>query len=229
MLTDIETGLALLTLTVALWLRPWRMLTGALLSPFLAAVVLLPWFWMLPQMLPRSVVAGGISVQLSGACLLTLVLGWPLAVLALTVVAGVVWVAGDRSMAAWLSQWVWLGLVPATLTLALGAVIRRWLPSQVFIYILGRGFLGAALCIFVSGMMYELLYHLVGGVEVEQALVARWLMAWGDAFLTGMFVAIFVAFKPEWLATWSDRRYLVPPPAPGAPPGGGDDSSHPPN
>lgn len=215
MLTDIETGLALLTLTVALWLRPWRMLGGVLLSPFLAAVVLLPWFWMLPQMLPSSVVAGGISVQLSGACLLTLVLGWPLAVLALSAVAGVVWVAGDWSMAAWLSQWVWLGLVPATLTLALGAVMRRWLPSQVFIYILGRGFLGTALCIFVSGMAYELIYHLVGGVEVEQALVARWLMAWGDAFLTGMFVAIFVAFKPDWLATWSDQRYLVPPSSPG--------------
>ncbi len=211
MLTDIEIGLALLTLLAALWLRPWRMLGGELLSPFLAGVVLLPWFWMLPQMLPRSVLAGGISVQLSGACLLTLLLGWPLAVLALTAVATVVWVAGDWSVEVWLSQWVWLGLVPATLALALGAAMRRWLPSQVFVYILGRGFLGTALCIFLSGTMYELLYHLVGGVGVEQALVARWLMAWGDAFLTGMFVAIFVAFKPEWLATWSDGRYLAPP------------------
>ena len=39
-------------------------------------------------------------------------------------------------------------------------------------------------------------------------VVAQWLMAWGDAFLTGMLTAIFVAFKPEWLLTWSDRRYL---------------------
>ena len=37
------------------------------------------------------------------------------------------------------------------------------------------------------------------------------LMAWGDAFLTGMFGAIFVAFVPQWLATWSDQRYLKPP------------------
>ena len=34
-------------------------------------------------------------------------------------------------------------------------------------------------------------------------------MAWGEAFATGMLVAIFVAFKPEWLATWSDARYLT--------------------
>ena len=44
-----------------------------------------------------------------------------------------------------------------------------------------------------------------------RAIVGRWLMAWGDAFLTGMFSAIFVAFVPQWLATWSDARYLQPP------------------
>ncbi len=215
MLTTLETGFALLALTAALWLRPWRMLQGELLTPLLAGLVLLPWFWMLPQMLPSSLVAGGISVQLSGACLLTLVLGWPLAVLTLIGVAGVVLAVGHVPLEGVLSQWVWLGLAPATLTLGLGALMRRWLPDQVFVYILGRGFLGTALCMFAAGLMYELLYHLVGGVAMEQALVARWLMAWGDAFLTGMCTAIFVAFKPEWLATWSDRRYLV---APGAPP-----------
>ncbi len=214
MITTFEFVLAASVLAVALWLRPWRMLGGELLSPFLAGLVLLPWFWMLPQMLPRSLVAGGISVQLSGACLMALVLGWPLAVVLLSGVAGVVWLAGSLSPEAWLSQWIWIGLMPATLTLALGAVLRRWLPAQVFVYILGRGFLGTALCIFLSGVLYELLYHMVGGVGVEQALVARWLMAWGDAFLTGMLVAIFVAFKPEWLATWSDRRYLERPPPP---------------
>lgn len=217
MITLLETVVAIAMVLAALWLRPWRMLGGALLSPFLAGLVLLPWFWMLPQMLPRSLVAGGISVQLSGACLMTLLLGWPLAVVLLSCVGAVVWLVGALEPEVWLSQWVWTGLVPATLTLALGAVLRRWLPAQVFVYILGRGFLGTALCIFLAGVLYELLYHLVGGVGVEQALVARWLMAWGDAFLTGMLVAIFVAFKPEWLATWSDQRYLVPPPPPPSP------------
>lgn len=211
MTAELEALFATLVLGVALWLRPWRMLGGALLTPFLAGLVLLPWFWMLPQLLPHSLVAGGISVQLSGACLMTLLLGWPLAVVLLGSVAGTVWVLGSLPVEAWLSQAVWLGFVPATLMLALGAALRRWLPAQVFVYILGRAFLGTAACLFLAGVLYELTYHLVGGVGVEQALVARWLMAWGDAFLTGMLVAIFVAFRPEWLATWSDRRYLVPP------------------
>lgn len=207
----LELGFALLALALALALRPWRMLTPALMTPLLAGVVLLPWFWLLPQKLPSSVFGGSVSVQLSGACLLTLLLGWPLATLALVAVGAVVWALGAAPVEAWLSQLVWLGLVPSALSLALGAALRRWAPPHVFIYILGRGFLGTALCMFAAGVLYELLYHLVGGVETGDALVARWLMAWGDAFLTGMLVAVFVAFKPQWLATWSDRRYLTPP------------------
>jgi len=209
---ELEVLVAALSLGLALWLRPWRMLNADLLSPLLASVVLLPGFWLLPQKLPSSVLGGSVSVQLSGAGLLTLALGWPLATLALVWVSSVVWVLGTAGLEAWLSQLVWLGLVPSTLCLALGAVLRRWLPPHVFVYILGRGFIGTALCMFVSGVLYELLYHLLGGVDTGDALVARWLMAWGDAFLTGMLVAVFVAFKPEWLATWSDRRYLAKPP-----------------
>lgn len=191
---------------VALWLRPWRMLRGPLLSPALAALALLPWLWLLPQKMPQ-----GLQVQLSGACLLVLMLGWPLAVLVLAGIAGVVWFVGQASPEAVLQQWVWIGLVPATLALGIGAVIRRWLPPNLFVYTLGRAFLGTAAAVFLSGLLFEGLQWLAGAPGRELSLVARWLMAWGDAFLTGMFGAIFVAFVPQWLATWSDARYLKPP------------------
>lgn len=206
MLAWLEATLALLALAVALSLRPWRMLQGGLLTPWLATTVFLPLLWLLPQRMPP-----GLAVQFSGACLLVLMVGWPLAVLALCVVASVVWALGSLSWAAVLSQLVWVGFVPATLALVLGAALRRWLPPNPFVYVLGRGFLGTAACVFVAGAVQELLYRLVGQVGLEQALVAHWLMAWGDAFLTGMAAAIFVAFVPQWLATWSDARYLRPP------------------
>lgn len=195
--------LALTALGVAAWLRPWRMLRGPLLTPALAAVVLLPWVWLLPQKMPQ-----GLQVQLSGACLLVLMLGWPLAVLVLAVVSLLVWLVGQAGVGPVLQQGVWIGLVPATLALGVGAAVRRWLPANIFIYTLGRAFMGTALSMFVAGLLLEGLSSLSGQPPREQALVARWLMAWGDAFLTGMFAAIFVAFAPQWLATWSDRRYL---------------------
>ena len=191
---------------VALWLRPWRMLRGPLLSPALAALALLPWLWLLPQKMPQ-----GLQIQLSGACLLVLMLGWPLAVLVLGGIAGVVWFVGQAAPDVVLAQWVWTGLVPATLALGIGAMLRRWLPPNLFVYTLGRAFLGTAAAVFLSGLLLEGLQWLAGEPGRELSLVARWLMAWGDAFLTGMFGAIFVAFVPQWLATWSDHRYLQPP------------------
>ncbi len=206
MLTFIEWGMAIVAVLTALALQPWRMLQGALLTPALAAVALLPWVWLLPQKMPQ-----GLQIQLSGACLLVLMLGWPLAVLALALVAGVVWSVGQQDVQTVLSQWIWVGLVPATLALGIGAVLRRWLPPNPFVYTLGRGFLGTAASVFLSGALMVLLHRLTGGPTLENAIVGRWLMAWGDAFLTGMFSAIFVAFVPQWLATWSDARYLNPP------------------
>ncbi|AOW15318.1 hypothetical protein LPB072_02900 [Hydrogenophaga crassostreae] len=201
----IEAALAVTALVVALWLKPWRMLQGPLLTPALAAMALMPWMWLLPQHMPQ-----GLQIQLSGASLLVLVLGWPLAVLVLAWVGLAVWVIGHNDAVTVLSQWVWIGLAPATITLGIGPLLRRWLPPNPFVYTLGRGFLGTAAAVFLSGILLEMLHRLVGGALQEQVLIARWLMAWGDAFLTGMFTAIFVAFAPQWLATWSDERYLKP-------------------
>lgn len=206
LLQGLEVVLGVLALLAALLLRPWRMLKGALLTPALASVVLLPWLWLLPQRLPA-----GMQVQLSCASLLVLMLGWPVAVPVLTAVACLVWLMGQAGWAQALSQWVWLGLAPATVALGIGAALRRWLPANLFVYTLGRGFFGTMLAVFVPGVLYEALHHLHTGISLPEALIARWLMAWGDAFLTGLIVAVFVAFVPQWLATWSDDRYLKPP------------------
>ena len=149
--------IALPCVAVALWLRPWRMLRGPLLSPALAALALLPWLWLLPQKMPQ-----GLQVQLSGACLLVLMLGWPLAVLVLGGIAGVVWWVGQATPDQALAQWVWIGLVPATLALGIGALLRRWLPPNLFVYTLGRAFLGTAAAVFLSGLLLEGLRWLAG-------------------------------------------------------------------
>lgn len=197
--------LAALALATSLSLRPWRMLRGAppLLTPLLATLVILPWMWALPVLHHSP-----LQLQWSGAVLVLLMLGWPLAVpvfllvgLGSMLVAPVPW-DGALSLA------VWLGIVPATFALGLGAVLRRWLPDHPFIYVLGRGFLGAVACLFASRVLAGWLGSELPGVSGELGLVARWLMSWGDAFVTGMLTAIFVAFRPQWLVTWSDARYL---------------------
>jgi uncharacterized membrane protein len=92
--------------------------------------------------------------------------------------------------------------------LLLGAALRRWVSHHPFVYVLGRGFLGSVLCIFAASLLAQWTGHELPNVGSGLSVIAFWLMAWGDAFITGMVCAIFVAFKPQWLATWSDQMYL---------------------
>ncbi|MBA4061259.1 MAG: hypothetical protein C0470_12965 [Verminephrobacter sp.] len=216
---ELEACLIAVALAMSLWLRPWRMLSrqalgndgpsepSPLVTPLLATLVVLPWLWALPTLHRMP-----LQLQWSGACLVVLMLGWPLAIPALVAVGSIAAVLSPSlDWADTLGTIAWQGVVPATLALALGAVIRRLIGTQPFVYVLGRAFLGTAVCLFLANVLGQWSGHSLPGVEGDLSLVARWLMAWGDAFVTGMLTAIFVAFKPEWLATWSDRLYLRKP------------------
>ncbi|HMW24651.1 MAG TPA: hypothetical protein PKC59_14565 [Burkholderiaceae bacterium] len=206
-MTVVDILLAVLAVGVALWLRPWRAVgPSGPPWPWLAWCAVLPMVWGVDHYV------GSVVVQpLSGATLLMLLAGWPLAVLALLPVALVTAVLAHLEWLEALHRYVWLGLVPATAALAIGAALRRWLPHHLFIYILGRGFFGTVLSSVLASWLSLWLHGGPAGVDVGEAMVARWLAAWGDGFLAGMLVAIFVAFRPEWLATYADRIYLLPP------------------
>jgi len=192
----------------ALWFRPFAVLREpALRAPWFAALVILPLAWSALR------VPGGASLQFSGACLLVLMFGWPLAVWTLLPVAAIgAWLAG-ASPAAAVEAAAWHGVVPAAFALAIGIAIRRSLPQQVFVYILGRAFIGTALALMAAGTLATFVRPLPAGTDATTLLLGNWLMAWGEALLTGMLTAIFVAYRPQWLLTWSDRRYLPRPPA----------------
>ena len=220
----LELSLALTALILALLLRPWRQLlsrrplvtqssgdASGLWTPLLATLVVLPWMWALPTLHQMP-----LQLQWSGACLVLLMLGWPLAVLTLLAVGVITWLLSPSlSVPATLALTVWHGLVPATLAMGWGALLRRFLGTKVFVYLFGRGFFGTVVCLFIAGLLAQAAGEQLPGVQQELGKIARWLMAWGDAVVTGMMVAVFVAFRPQWLATWSDRIYLTAPGAKG--------------
>mgnify|MGYP003489413736 FL=1 len=213
----LESALALIALILALLLRPWRQLlnrrplvtqssgdASGLWTPLLATLVVLPWMWALPTLHQMP-----LQLQWSGACLVLLMLGWPLAVLTLLAVGVITWLLSPSlSVPATLALTVWHGLVPATLAMGWGALLRRFLGTKVFVYLFGRGFFGTVVCLFIAGLLAQAAGEQLPGVQQELGKIARWLMAWGDAVVTGMLTAVFVAYRPQWLATWSDDLYL---------------------
>ena len=200
----LEVALALPLLALSLWLAPWRMLRQAnLATPWLASLTLTPLIWAIPflQHMP-------LALHWSGAPLVTLLLGWPLAVPTLSLSALALWLLAPVSGETVLQIWAWQAILPATFTLLIGAALRRWVVHHPVVYILGRGFFGTVLSLFLAFMLGQWSGLALPNVSDDLTRVAFWLMAWGDAFMTGMLCAIFVAFRPQWLATWSDPLYL---------------------
>ena len=193
-----------LVLAVALALRPWRAV-GAEGPPWpwLAWVAVMPLLWSADRFVATPVVQ-----PLSGAALLVLLAGWPLAMLALLPVAGLTALLTGLDAAAVLQRAVWLGVVPGTLALGLGLALRRWLPRHLFIFILGRAFIGTALATAAAGWLSSRLHGAPAGLSADDLVLGRWLAAWGDAWIAGLTTAIFVAYRPHWLATYTDRLYL---------------------
>ena len=131
---DFEIAVILTCLCTSLWLKPWRMLVGTeLLTPLLATLVLLPWLWALPSLHQMP-----LQLHWSGAPLVTLMLGWPLAVLALVAVGITTTLISTTSVDTAAALIVWQGLLPATFALLLGAALRRWVSHHPFVYVLGR-------------------------------------------------------------------------------------------
>lgn len=206
-------------LALALAFKPWQVLRHApLQTPWLVALTVLPWLWWARTLLPS-----GMGLHLSGACLLVLMFGWPLAMLTAVLVgllatlltvhgptaAAVAGLTGHLpSVTVVASQMLWSGIVPGTLALLLGLALRRWLPHHLFIYILGRGFFTTVIAVALAAVLALATDQHPAGLSTGDWLLAHWLLAWGEGIATGMLVAIFVAFKPHWLLTYSDRRYL---------------------
>ncbi|MEP7297518.1 MAG: hypothetical protein ABI702_15135 [Burkholderiales bacterium] len=192
---------------LAAGLRPWRQLSaGGLPSAWLGLVVMLPFLWVLDRHAAPAV------QPWSGASLLVLFAGWPLAVLAFVPVAAMAMLTGHIDAVEALHRFVWLGVAPASLALVLGAVVRRVRLQQPLVYVLGRGFAATFVACVVCGAAQIELHAPPEGLAAGDLWIARVLDAFAEAFLSGLVTALAVAFRPQWLATYSDRLYLPPRP-----------------
>lgn len=213
---------ALTSLVVALGARPWRIwLDPRSQHPAFGSIVLLAALSVLRVRFPgllQGVQALGVPVQLIGAPLLVVMFGLRPALPLLAAAAllgasqqpqapeGVVALLSDA-----LERFAWFGALPALLTAAGHALIRRLLSRQLFVFIFGHGYfvpmlaaIGSTLLGAVYAQQARNALHL-DWTEVVAAAVA---MGFAEAFITGLLTAIFVVYRPDWVLTFDDREYL---------------------
>ena len=103
-------------------------------------------------------------------------------------------------------------ILPALAVNRLSRMLVDRLPPNIFVFIFLNGFLSAAAGILLTGIIVVAVLdgiHAFGqDVLWTSALPVFILIAWAEAFLSGIATAIFVALKPHWINTFDDNRYL---------------------
>lgn len=118
-------------------------------------------------------------------------------------------------MAGWLAlgtNFLLMAAIPVLFSYNLFRLVDSKLPNHLIIYIFGCGFLCAGLTISLCGLTAVLalsgMQAYPGDYLFSNYLPYFILIAWSEALLTGMAVTLMTAFRPQWLLTFSDQRYL---------------------
>ncbi len=109
----------------------------------------------------------------------------------------------------WLLAWVCL---PVALTQGMHVLVQKYLPHNYFIFFFITGFFTAMLSAIVAMLAWGALLTLGGTLEAqriqEEFLFLIPLMLFGEGFLNGLNLAIFVVYRPQWVQAFNDRLYL---------------------
>lgn len=193
----------------SVFVAPWgRLRDSEQMNVWLGMIVLLTLFWSL-----KAGVRPGLNFHLLGATLFTLCFGPHLAFVGLCLVlAGVTLngAAGPFSYAANALLQAGTGVVVAQMV---HRFVSRWLPANFFIFIFGNSFFGAALTILGVGLLVTVLLS-VSGVYEWDYLISEYfpyfmLLGFSEAWLSGMLTTLFVIYRPDWIASFDDSRYLA--------------------
>ena len=107
---------------------------------------------------------------------------------------------------------VTMAAVPVTVTWLVLRFAEARLPPNFFVYVFVGAFFGAGLAYAAAGIAGAAV--LVLGAGRPPALVfgeyAPYLiyLAFGEATLTGMVLTLAIVYRPQWVVTFDDARYL---------------------
>jgi len=200
--------LAGLLLVLCLYKVAWRDLPETAVSAWCGACVVLVGF-----ALARAGLQPGLSFHLLGATIFTLMMGPWLALLALSLVLALLALNGFLEPPA-LGLNLLLSYAPVVaLTAGVLSLARRRLAPNLFVYVFVNAFLTGAAGLLLAACGGLLALWLAGAYAadhlLENALPFYFLLAWSEAFTSGLVMAILIVYRPEWVATFDDQRYLA--------------------
>jgi len=152
----------------------------------------------------------GVMLHFTGASIATLMLGTANAcrVMALVSLSGVLQGAFWYN---WAADFLVSGLLPVMVTSVISSTARRWLPCNIFSYVMFNAFFAAALSMATSIVFKALVAACLGDRNSAFAyLAAMPLLMFAEAFFSGVTMVLIVVYRPQWCSSFDDRLYLWP-------------------
>jgi len=143
---------------------------------------------------------------------ITLMIGWHFSILAAALAQLVLLVMG-------VDQWGMLGMnflvtaiIPATVSYGVLKASQRITLQNIFVFLLGVGFLGAALSSIIVATT-TLIFLFIADYDLSIAQVAKeapllLLLIFPEGFLNGTIVTAVTVFKPHLMMTFNEDFYL---------------------
>ena len=179
------------------------------------AIVVLSLAWNLRAHLPSAATEGWVdlSFHFFGSSLLVAMFGlWPaLVILFFVAIFGIFVISGNLTEAA--THYIFAGVLPAFIACLVIDMIRRFMPKHLFILILGNGYMAAFSGTFVCGMLIYALQQMLGLQSLSTVDPVGWIMAliilsFSEGSMSGMLLAIFLIYRPNWVPTYDEHAYL---------------------
>lgn len=194
---------------LCLFKAPWfRLKDSELLNVWLGMVVLLTVIWSL-----KAGVKPGLDFHLLGVTVFVLCFGPYLAFVGLCLVLAGVTANGASGVEAYALNAMLLPGVGVVICQLFQRLVNSCLPANFFIYVFINGFLGAVVTTISIGFVASL-FLAISGVYGFEYLFSEYfpyfmLLAFSEAWLSGMVVTLFVIYRPAWVVTFDDSRYLA--------------------
>lgn len=199
----------LLLFARCVWWAPWlRLRESVLMNLWLGMIVLLVLIWSM-----KAGVKPGLGMHLLGATVFTLCFGPRLAFVGLSMVAAVVTFNTDGGWLAYAANALLTAGVGVGLSQLFYTLLDRVLPKNFFVYIFVNGFFGAALTVVGVGFVISSLLGWAGAYEWDYLFTEFFpyflLLGFAEAWLSGMVMTVFIVYRPGWVVTFDDERYLA--------------------
>lgn len=173
---------------------------------FFGAAVVLGFLWQL-----RAGLSPGLSIHVFGITVITLMLGWALAVLAGLLALIITVITGREPLLMFAANGLITVMIPALVSHGIMLWERHRNFKNFFAYIFVCGFFGAGIAVAAAGIVMCLLLWSSGVYDLSELVheYLRYLPLFmiPEGFANGAFVTGLMVFHPDRLTTLDQRRY----------------------